>query len=357
MFWKIASYDFKEAKELRPNGNFDSIMEATHRTKTPEVGVILLNWNGAEDTCRCLDSLRDVRYSNLQIIVVDNGSREGQVEMIQKEHGGIIDKFIQNEENLGYAAGNNIGIQFAVNELGCSFVLILNNDTVLRSDTITELVYGAIEHEAGIVGPKILEMRDNKNKYINSAGGNFHKLIPHHSMRGNGEQDKGQYNEPREVDFVSGACMLVHQDVFKEIGMIPTFYFLQWEDIDFCTQARRAGYKVIYWPHTEIHHGVSTSFKREGKNYSMVIRGYRNRIWFYRRFYPKLKYIHIITISLILTPIHIIYYVYNKYNITYFICFIQGLYLGFTTDIGEGPDPDNEFQEVAQKAKETPTEL
>ncbi|MFB6187293.1 MAG: glycosyltransferase family 2 protein [Halobacteriaceae archaeon] len=325
-------------------------------SENPTVGVVVLNWNGADDTCRCIRSIRESKYSKLRTIVVDNGSREGQVSKIRNEHGDFIDTLIENGENLGYAAGNNVGIRHALSEYDCSYVLILNNDTVLEADAISELVQGAEQRDAGIVGPKIQSLQEES--IISTAGGKIYSLLGQHKMRGKGEKDEGQYDVPSEVDFVSGACMLIRKEVFEAIGLIPTFYFLQWEDIDFCTEAEKRGFKVLYWPQSLVYHEVNASFEREAKVYPMVTRGFRNRLWYFRRHSTRReKLILLFTLPMITLPIHLFYYIIVRRDIQYIMQFLKGIYWGSTKNIGEGPDPDPELRDVAEKAKHIPTDV
>lgn len=316
--------------------------------------MVVLNWNGAEDTCRCLDSIDDSQYPNLRVIVVDNGSRAGQVETIRQRNGDDIDRLIRNEENVGYAAGNNVGIRHAIEDFDCEYVLVLNNDTVVQPDSIGELVRGAQRRSAGIVGPKIRSLEDRSQ--ISEAGGTLYPWIAQHRLRGKGEEDTGQYDEPERVDFVSGACMLVRRDVFESIGLIPTFYFLQWEDIDFCTAADRGGYDIVYWPDAVVYHDTNSSFEREGVTYPMVARGFRNRIWYFRRYSSRMtKLLQFFAVSAVTLPVHFLYYCVFKRDARYLLRVFCGIYLGLINDIGEGPDPDPELNDVAEKAKHTPT--
>lgn len=320
------------------------------------IGVVILNWNGADDTCRCLTSLKKSEYPEFRTIVIDNGSRKGQVSKIKEEHDDFIDLLIENGENMGYAAGNNIGIRRALEDFGCSHILILNNDTLVEEDTISQLVRGATEENAGIVGPKI--MSSDEQSKISSAGGKLYPKIGEHRMRGDGEIDEGQYNEPEAVDFVSGGCVLVSRDVFEAIGLIPTYYFLQWEDIDFCTQARKSGFKVLYWPKAVVYHEMNASFERESKVYPMIARGYRNRIWYFKKYTNRYaKIVLSIAIPLYIIPSRMCYYLLFNRDLRYAANFFKGIYLGITKKAGEGADPDPEVRDVAELARSSSTEL
>ena len=121
--------------------------------KYSKVTIILLNWNGKEDTIECLESLKHITYPNYEILLVDNGSTDGSVECFRERYPGM--EIIENGENLGFAEGNNVGIRRAMDE-GADYVLLLNNDTVVDPEFLGELVkVGESDPKIGIVGPKI----------------------------------------------------------------------------------------------------------------------------------------------------------------------------------------------------------
>jgi len=138
--------------------------------KYPHVSIIILNWNGKEDTIKCLQSLRKTRYSNYEIVVVDNGSTGDDVKVLGEIFGDYI-HIIKNDRNYEFAEGNNIGMRYALKK-DTDYILLLNNDTVVDPEFLTELVTMAeSDPRFGILGSKIY-FYDNPNK-IWFAGGNI----------------------------------------------------------------------------------------------------------------------------------------------------------------------------------------
>lgn len=223
--------------------------------KYPKVTIIILNWNGKDDTIECLDSLKSINYSNFEILLVDNGSIDGSVDCFKNEYPSM--EIIQNKENLGFAEGNNVGIKRAM-ENGTDYVLLLNNDTVVDSYFLTELVMAAeTDSEIGIVGPKIYYY--SKSQIIHSAGGTIipWKATTHHI--GILEVDHRQYDKVREMNFMTGCVLLLKRAILEEIGFLDASFFMYWEDADYCTRATKKGWKIIYVPASKVYHKVSSS--------------------------------------------------------------------------------------------------
>ncbi|WP_297480865.1 glycosyltransferase family 2 protein, partial [Thermococcus sp.] len=229
----------------------------------PRVSIIILNWNGWEDTIECLESLYRITYPNYDVIVVDNGSMDDSIQKIMKYAEGKIEvhskffeynpsnkpikvfevneeearqgifnkpsyeKFnvnrrmilIKNMENYGYAGGNNIGIKFALSILNPDYVLLLNNDTVVDPNFLTELVKVAESNEKiGIVGPKIYYYDYNgKSNIIQYCGVRFIPKILHKKVIGY-KKTHCRDVKPNLTDEVHGACMLVKRNLFWEVG-------------------------------------------------------------------------------------------------------------------------------------------
>ena len=241
-------------------------------SKMMKIAVVVLNYNGLLETKSCLDSLRRVKKSNfeVEIIVVDNNSTDGSQITLPKEKGI---KFVQNEKNLGFSGGNNRAIKYAL-ERNVDYVLILNNDTVVDENF---LVYLVNNKNADIVSPKIYFEKGfefHKDRYkekqlgkvIWYAGGeiDWQNIMGKHI--GVDEVDKSQFNKSREVDFATGACILVRREVFKKIGLFDEKYFLYLEDMDFCVRAKKAGFTIVYEPKAVLWHKNASSIGGSGSN-------------------------------------------------------------------------------------------
>ena len=228
-----------------------------------KIYIILLNWNNEEDTLECIESLEGINYDNYKIIVVDNGSEAESVLKIEKKYPEL--KIIKNKENFGFAGGNNIGIKYAM-ENGADYVLLLNNDTTVEKDFLEKLVEaGELNKENGLLGPKT-NYHSEQNR-IWFAGGKVSWLKNKGTHIGLDEIDSKQYDEIKEVDYLTGCCLLIKREIIEKIGVLEEDYFLYYEDTDFCLRAKNIGYKCLYIPEAKIYHKVSRSTKPGSSSY------------------------------------------------------------------------------------------
>jgi GT2 family glycosyltransferase len=217
---------------------------------TPLVGIVLLNWNGTDDTIECLDSLSRLSYANRFVIVVDNGSRQPCTAAVMERRPDV--EVMESGENLGFTGGSNIGIRRALDR-GAGYVWLLNNDTLVEPDALTALVEAAEAHQRfGIVGSKIYFA--GGERIIDHAGCAWDPSRCRTGHIGLGEVDVGQYDELTSVDFVDGCSMLARKTVIEEIGLLDDRFFAYLEDLDWCTRARQAGWDIAYVPGSVIHH-------------------------------------------------------------------------------------------------------
>jgi hypothetical protein len=236
-----------------------------------KIFIIILNWNNYDLTLESLQSLQEIKKpvkSQVFLMVVDNGSKDDSVKEIKKKFPGV--KILENKKNLGYAEGNNRGMEYALKK-GADYLLIMNNDIEVDKDFLVQLIKVAErEKKAGLFSPKIYfapgyelhkkrYKEKERGKVIWYAGGIIdwdNILSPH---RGVDEVDKGQYNQIVETDYASGSCMLIRREVLKKIGLFDKKLFMYWEDSDFSQRAKRAGWKVLYVPQAKIWHKVAAS--------------------------------------------------------------------------------------------------
>lgn len=255
-----------------------------------KIAVIILNYNGWQDTSECVKSLKNLKNSvfKTQIIVVDNDSNDDSKNQLSKIKDIIL---IQSERNIGYSGGNNLGIKKALDDR-CDYMLILNNDTFVDKSLIQNLTNAA--KKADIIAPKIYfapGYEFHKNKYKKNELGNviwfaggkidWKNIIGYHL--GVDEVDKGQFSKTKEIDFATGACMLVSRKVFEKIGLFDEKYFLYLEDMDFCYRAKKAGFKTLFEPKAIIWHKNAQSAGGSGS----VLQDYyisRNRLLFAFKF-------------------------------------------------------------------------
>ncbi len=218
-----------------------------------QVRVVVLNWNRREDTLACLASLYKSHYNPLSITVVDNGSTDGSQQAIQ-EHYPQVNQ-ISLSENIGFAAGINAGLRYALDD-GADYVLALNNDTIVDPDCISTLLDHA-EPDYGILAPLILYY--DRPDTIWAAGGKTHPLILERHDPWAGRPDPGYWPDKIEQDFVTGCAMLLSRQFLMAAGVFDEGFRLYYEDSDLCLRARQAGYKIATIPFARIQHKVATS--------------------------------------------------------------------------------------------------
>ncbi|MBX2991767.1 MAG: glycosyltransferase family 2 protein [Bacteroidetes bacterium] len=217
--------------------------------------IILVNWNGKAVTLECLDSLAQLTYPDVEIVVVDNASTDGSADEFRKHHPHVV--LLEQKENLRFAGGNNVGIKYAL-EQQADLVCLLNNDTTVDKDFLNHLVF-RIQSEAkiGMVAPKIYYHDDPARIWF--AGGEISMWTGTMKHTGIREIDSGQYDTTREIDYASGCCILTKREVVEKIGMLDELYFMYGEDADWCTRARRAGYSVYFEPKARVWHKLSVA--------------------------------------------------------------------------------------------------
>jgi GT2 family glycosyltransferase len=258
----------------------------------PRVTVVLLNWNGWKDTIECLESLYQIDYPNYDIVLVDNDSKDDSIERItayceaqikpksnfysyksdnkpiqifeftkkETETGKAIESnynslsadqrliLIKNDKNYGFAEGNNIGIRYALNYLNPTYILLLNNDTVVDSHFLTELVKtGESNDKIAIVGPKTFFYDFNgKNNVIWSVGGvvDLSRYPGYHDIEMGHNNPPIDGNNTMEVGWVSGAVMLIKTEMLPG-KLLNSEFFFGCEDADLCIEMDKKGYKIV----------------------------------------------------------------------------------------------------------------
>ena len=225
----------------------------------PTVYIITLNWNTKHDTVECVRSLKEIDYPNFEIIVVDNGSTDGSMDLFKETFDDSI-TVIDNKKNQGYSKGFNAGISHAM-DLGADHVLIINSDTYVDRNILTELVNVAeTDERIGFVTGKVYyhDLKGKKN-VLQTVGKrpDLYRLVG--GQIGANEEDTGQYDEVRELEFCDDVFMLVRKEVVQRTGGYDPNFFLQGEQADWQLRAKKMGFKIFYTPHAKIWHRVSLS--------------------------------------------------------------------------------------------------
>ena len=223
----------------------------------PKVGVALLNWNGYADTAVCLASLRASEFRPARILVFDNGSTDGSADRLEAEFPEI--ELVRAGENLGFAEGNDRAAQ-ALLAAGMDYVWVLNNDTRVEPGCLGALV-AALEADPalGAAGAKIWFM--DARKPLCYAGARCRPWTFEVEWRGLWEFDAGQYDQPEDVQILSGCCMLIRASVLRRIGLFNRDFFAYGEDIDWSQRAWEHGIRLRYVPQARLWHKMFGSAK------------------------------------------------------------------------------------------------
>ncbi|MBN3581331.1 glycosyltransferase family 2 protein [Algoriphagus aestuarii] len=228
-------------------------------TPDPSVAIILVNWNGYDFTAACLASLRKVEFHDFKIILVDNASAN-------EEGARLLTLFpeidlCQNQENLGFAGGNNVGIVKALEE-GYSHILLLNNDTEVEPDFLAEMMRKfSVGGDLGVVQPLIPFL--NEKSKIWSAGGKWNAWLGRAITLG----DRKFLSEYQAIDipldWATGCCMLISREAILATGLLNESYFAYFEDVEWSLRFRKNGFGIALASKAMVYHEAGASSKKE----------------------------------------------------------------------------------------------
>lgn len=216
------------------------------------VAIVVVNWNRCDDTLACLESLQSLDYPAYELIVVDNGSRDDSAARLRAAYPQAT--LIALAENTGFVGGSNQGIARA-RERGAAYVLLLNNDTVVAPDFLTQLVAAAQPADVGAVGPTIYF--HDRPEIIWSRGGAIDWRRGSTTMLGLDESRQAQADTlPQPVDFASGCCLLIKTSVIERVGALDVRFFAYYEEVEWCVRIQRAGFRILHVPTAHIWHKI-----------------------------------------------------------------------------------------------------
>lgn len=238
------------------------------------ISVIIVNYNGKKYNMNCIDSIWESSIaSQIQIIVVDNASSDDSAEILEEKWGGREDFFlIRLKDNYGFSKANNIGIKKAMKE-GSQYFLLLNNDTVIDSFLIEEMI-GLSNKKSGIIVPRIYYY--DKPDTLWFAGGKLSKVIKKPKQIGLNEIDKGQFDKTRECEFANGCCMLLTSKIIEQVGYLDERFFLYYEDTEYSMRAKGKKIKIWYCAEAKLYHKVNGA---TGGNLNPLCSYYITRNW------------------------------------------------------------------------------
>lgn len=258
-----------------------------------DLSVIILNFNTRELTRTCIRSVLSSRIApyTMEVIVCDNGSTDGSVEMLRKEFPDV--QIIQNKKNMGFAAGNNPGIRSSQGR----YVLLLNSDTEVPKTTLSTMIAFMDEHpEAGASTCKLIlpdgSMDPACHRGFPTPWAAFtyltklERLFPKSRLFGEYHQGYKDIGTIHEVDCIVGAFFLVRREVIQQVGLLDEDYFMYGEDIDWAYRIRERGWKILFNPTVTILHKK----KQSGRSNAKRDRRVTTEIYFHRYnwlFYKK----------------------------------------------------------------------
>lgn len=264
--------------ETKPDGPHlrKSVEESPRTNNPPLVCTVVLNYNGAQMTIDCVNSVLKSDYLNYRVIVVDNASADDSVVRLKTTLTDPRVDLLLNDKNGGYAGGNNRGIVKALSK-GAEYVLVLNNDTLIDPGCLRSLVEAMeAEPRIGIGGCRIIDVGYESSPNRGQSVSLFTGKTAHW-------RDGGPVQAPADVDFICGASIMLRAKILYEIGAFDSNFFMYCEDADICFRARKAGYRVCFIPGPGIRHFTGSTAKGHSVRPLVSFYSTRNRIWFIRR--------------------------------------------------------------------------
>lgn len=277
-----------------------------------EISIITVNYNGVKDTCELIDSIPS--NDNMEVIVIDNGSREDEGSLIAQRYPQV--KIIRSDRNLGFAGGNNLGIKAAKGK----YIFLINNDTVFKDFNIQPIINRLkSSHRIGLVCPKIrFEWGNNLIQYAGYTP--LSRITARNRSIGFGEEDNGQYNIAHSTPYAHGAAMLIKRDAIDKVGLMPEDYFLYYEEIDWSMMFTKADYEIWYDPSCTIYHKESQSTGQNSplRTYFMT----RNRLLLVKRNWRGIyKYLAYCYLMCIVAPRDLFKYAFKgRYDLSRAAC-------------------------------------
>lgn len=226
-------------------------------TILPLVSIIVLNYNGKKYIEQCIESILNSVYRNFELIIIDNNSTDDSIKTVESKFKDERIKVILNKKNLGFAGGNNLGVEYAKGK----YLALINIDTIVDSKWLSEVI-SVMEADAtiAVAQPKLMSLDD---KLIFDSAGDYLDFFGNSFRRGGDwlEEDHGQYDNLHDIFSARGAALITRKEIVDRIGLFDEDYFLDFEDVDFCWRARLNGKRVVFVPTSIIYHkgaGISS---------------------------------------------------------------------------------------------------
>ncbi len=274
----------------------------------PKVSIISVNYNQAAVTVELLESIKRLTFKDLEVIIVDNASKDDPSAALLASYPSV--KFIKSAENLGFAGGNNLGINASSGE----YLFFINNDAEIVEGTIEQLL-ALFERVPGlgVVSPKLCYYTPDEAvdtiQYVGTT--EVSTFTGRNRTIGEREEDRGQYVVAKPTAYAHGAAMMIPRSAIDKVGKMPEEFFLYYEELDWCAQFRRAGYQIYIEPNALVYHKESLSVGKLSALKTYYIN--RNRIYFMRRNKSKLAFFIFSTyLFLLVIPKHALSFIVKR---------------------------------------------
>lgn len=235
-------------------------------TSYPLVGIVVLNYNGRDCLFRSLASLRRLRYQNFFVVVVDNNSQDGSLQLAKREFGEF--SYLENKENAGFAAGMNVGLREVFTLRQAAWAWLFNNDAIADENALTNLIEAAREEKsAGLLSPAIFSA-DTEKLWFGKGRIDSLRMRAVHEIPTTKEWGRRSYPS----DFLTGCALLIKKEVFERVGPLDPRFFLYYEDADYSLRSKKSGFRTLVVPGARVVH-QEQSQKNPQKLYYLVLSG------------------------------------------------------------------------------------
>ena len=281
-----------------------------------KIAVIIINWKKYDFTLKCIDSVLKSSYKNFKIILIDNESQNIFSDEINKSDKIHI---IKNKNNEGFARANNQGVKYSIKN-GFDYILLLNNDTLIKNDLIDSLIKQSKNLNQKIVQPLSLNYDGTK---IWNAGGTINNLFGTFRTHKKGEIFKNFKSSKGFTDWFTGCCVLIKSEIFTDIGYFDERFFAYYEDVDFSIRLKKMGYSIALMTDSYLQHYESASSKSINKiegNLSPYVHYFntRNHILLLKKHSKSFNVIGVLLYQLIKILSYLIYFLirfrFNKFK-------------------------------------------
>ena len=262
-----------------------TIIFVNHQNKP--LSIVIVNYNVKNLLKKCLESIfKYEKDTEFEVIVVDNNSKDHSQEMLKRDFPQV--QLIENKRNLGFSRACNQGIK----EGQGRYILLLNPDTELTSGGFKKMIdFMDSKPEVGICGPKMMDQEGNLQfscrsfpsylTAISSSQSILNRIFPENFLSQKYLLKEQDHSQIREVDWVSGSCLLAKTEMFEKIGLLDERFYMYVEDVDLCYRAKKSGFSVFYFPLVVVVHHIGKSTQK--KKFAMLLEHHRSMYYFHMK--------------------------------------------------------------------------